>query len=127
MTIRAFRWGIRSSTFISLFSLTLVIYNIDPEKAGNIGKILFYLSLFLFLSGIFILFLMWLRRKSGEEKMALVKVEMNFRQGILLALLVIVLLFLQNLKILVWWDGLLATAGIFLIELYFLSRRSDNI
>jgi len=127
MTIRAFQWGIRSSTFISLFSLILVVYNIDPEKSELIGKILFYLSLFLFLSGIFILFLIWLRRKSGGEKVALVQVGMNFRQGILLALLAIVLLFLQNLKILVWWDGLLATAGIFLIELYFLSRRSDNI
>jgi len=33
------------------------------------------------------------------------------------------LLFLQQNRLLTWWDGALAVAGIFLVELYFLTRR----
>jgi hypothetical protein len=51
---------------------------------------------------------------------------LSLRQGILLALLATSLLVLQGLRMLLWWDGLLIVAGIFLIELYFLSDRDDE-
>ena len=50
---------------------------------------------------------------------------LSFRQGILVALLATSLLVLQGLRILLWWDGLLLVAGIFLIELYFISGDDD--
>jgi len=48
---------------------------------------------------------------------------LSLRQGMLLSLLACGLLFLQSFRILVWWDGLLLLAGIFLIELYFLNKN----
>ncbi|MCX6763190.1 MAG: hypothetical protein NTZ97_00430 [Candidatus Moranbacteria bacterium] len=54
---------------------------------------------------------------------AISNVSLSLRQGILLALLAVGLLALQSFRMLVWWDGLFLLAGIFLIELYFLSRN----
>jgi hypothetical protein len=122
MTLKAYLMGIRISTLAALVGWGLVVYFIDPEKTGIIGASIFYLSAFLSFAGIAILFLTWTRKKYSGSNFAFSHVGMSFRQGILLSGLVIILMILQSLGMLVWWDGLLATAGIFLIELYFLSR-----
>jgi len=74
------------------------------------------------LSGIFNLFLLRLRKKSVNAEAAHYIIGLSFRQGILLACFAIGLLILQSLRILIWWDGLLLLAGIFIIELYFVSK-----
>ena len=122
MTLKSYLVGIKISTLAALAGWGLVIYYIDPEKTGIIGASVFYLSAFLSFSGIAILFLTWTRKIYSGSNFAFSHVGMSFRQGILLALLVVVLMILQSFKMLVWWDGLLVTAGIFLVELYFLSR-----
>ena len=121
MTLRSYLWGIKIGTLLSLTALGFVVYYIDPDKSGIIGWILFFISLFLSLSGIFILSLTWIARKVNKEKMAFSHLGMNFRQGVLLAFLAILLLLLQYFRVLTWWDGLLVAGGVFLIELYFLS------
>jgi len=123
MTLKSYLWGLRISTVILFIAWAVVVGNVDPEKSGLIGKVLFYLSLFLFLSGLFILILTWIRRKMEGDEMVFRQLGLNFREGILLAILVVGLLLLQSVKVLIWWDGLLVTAGIFLVELYFLSRK----
>lgn len=123
MTLKSYLWGLRISTVILFMAWTVVVVNVDPEKSGIIGKVLFYLSFFLFLSGIFILILTWIRRKLEGDEAAFSQLGVNFREGILLAVLAAGLLLLQSAKVLIWWDGLMLAAGIFLIELYFLSRE----
>lgn len=122
MTLKSYLWGMRIIAVFSVAAWGLVIFYIDPQKSGIAGQALFYASLFLALSGIFILFFTWLRRKKEDEETAFVYLGMGFRQGTLLALLVITLLILQSFRVLTWWDGLLAAAAVFLAELYFLSR-----
>lgn len=95
---------------------------VDPETTGIMGKILFYLILFFALSGIFNLFLLFLRKRITNGENAFANIGLSFRQGSLLAILAIGLLILQSFRMLVWWDGLLLLAGVFLVELYFLSR-----
>lgn len=122
MTLKSYLWGMRIYTLFSIIGLGLVIYRIDPEKTGIYGQVLFFVVTFLALSGIFILFSTWMRRKASGNDLALAQLGMSFRQGILLALLIIGLLVLQKFRMLTWWDGLLVTGGIFLTELYFLSK-----
>jgi len=122
MTLKSYLWGIRFSTFLAFIAWGLVVFCADPERGGTVVKFVFYFTLFLFLSGIFILMLSFLRRKLGKDGIVLSDLGMSFRQGMLLALLVAVLLILQSFRFLVWWDGLLVVAGIFLIELYFLTK-----
>lgn len=124
MTLKPYLWGIRISTVISFAACALVIKQVDPEKTGVMGQLLFFASAFLFLSGMFVLFFTWIRKaSSGSEDDALAYIGVSFRQGILMALLVCLLLLLQQYRMLTWWDGALTVAGIFLVELYFLTRR----
>ena len=122
MTLKSYLWGMRIITLVSLVAWGFVVYSVNPYEAGISGKTLFYLSLFLFLSGVFILSLTWARRKFSGGEQAFIHLGMSFRQGILLAILTIILLVFQSFKILLWWDGALVVASIFMVELYFLTR-----
>lgn len=123
MTLRSYIWVVKIVTLFSFIGLTLVIYFIDPEKTGWAGKTIFYLVLFFALSGLLNLILIKLRKLWGGEETVILNLALSSRQSALLALILVGLLFLQGLQILVWWMGLLLTACVFLIELYFLSRK----
>jgi hypothetical protein len=99
------------------------VYFLDPQEPGIRNKILLYVFLFLFLAGFFNLSLLAIRRKSLRGELAIMAAGLSFRQGALLALFFSGLLILQSFRMLVWWDSLLLLAGIFLLELYFLSRN----
>jgi len=122
MTLGTYIWGIRIINLVSFCALALVIYFVDPE-AGILGLGLFYLILFFALGGIFNLILLGIRRMFLGQEQTLASVALSFRQGILLSLLAVTLLFLQSFRLLFWWDGLLVAFGVFLIEFYFLSKK----
>jgi hypothetical protein len=122
MTLKSYIWSLRIFTAISIATLVLVILFIDPKSSLLFPKMLFYVSLFFSLSGIFNLVFLRLRRKLIQEEGGGINVGMSFRQAILLAILTIGMLVLQSFRMLVWWDGLMLVAGVFLVELYFLSR-----
>lgn len=123
MTLKSYLWGIKISTAISFAAWILVVVQIDPEKNGAIGQFLFYASSLFFLSGLFILFLTWTRKKAVNEDGEFLHLGVSFRQGILSAVLVCLLLFFQQHRFLTWWDGALVVVGVLLTELYFLTRR----
>jgi hypothetical protein len=124
MTLKSYLWGIRIGTILSLLAFVLVLFNVDPQTTGISGQLIFYISSFLVLSGVFVLFFSWSRLKwSNENESASVLLALSFRQGILLAILCVAILAMQSLRILTWWDGLLVLAGILLVELYFLARK----
>ena len=123
MTLKTYIWGVRIVALFSFIAWALIVNFVDPETTGIAGKILFYLAALFALGSLFNLMLVWIRKKTiGKEAIAL-NIGLSFRQGILLAIFVIGLLILQSLRILVWWDGLLLLAAIFLIELYFLNKQ----
>jgi hypothetical protein len=122
MTLKTCLWTMKIGTLLMIMAWALVVFNIDPDEAGIVGQVFFYSSLFLMMAGIFSLFFVWLRRIIIGDEMATQHLGVNFRQGILLSILVIIFLFFQSAGILTWWDGLLVAGGIFLVELYFLSR-----
>lgn len=124
MTLKSYLWGIRFGTVLSFIAWVMVILYINPEKSGFAGHLLFYASTFLFFAGVLILFFTWMKRRIGDDdEVAFIYLGTSFRQGILIALLLIGLLILQQHRMLLWWNGLLMVAGIFLMELYFLTRR----
>jgi hypothetical protein len=122
MTLKAYIWGMRLIGLMSLAAVAAVIFYIDPESSGFLGLALFYLVAFFALSSIFNLVLLFIRRKLIGNGVAASSIGLSFRQGMLMALMALGILALQNLGILVWWDALLVAGGVFLIELYFLSK-----
>lgn len=122
MTLRSYLWGVRLSTLVVFAAWVVVLTSVDPESSGVIGQILFYVTFFLFFAGLSILLFTFVWRRMTDDMLTVVEVNMSFRQGILLSLLITILIFFQQLGILIWWDALLVAAGILLIELYFLTR-----
>lgn len=124
MTLKSYLWGMRIGAFAAFAAWVLVLMYVDPEKAGAPGQLLFFVSTLLFLSGLFVLFFTWMRKKiGGDDEAALAYLGASFRQGILIALLAVLLLLFQQYRVLTWWDGALTVVGIFLIELYFLTKK----
>lgn len=122
MTIRAYLWGMRLCTLAALAALVLVLFHVNPVKDGVPGQTFFFISLFFLTTGLATLFLFWLRRNFSGGGDFETFVGVSFRQGVLIAVAVCLLLLLQSLRLLVWWDGGIVVAGILLTELWFLSR-----
>lgn len=123
MTLKSYIWGMRFLVLLFSGILGAVVFFIDPESSGFLGMFLFYSTIFFVFSGILNLFLLFLRRKFLDEKTVANSVGLNFRQGILLAILFLGILIFQGLRILVWWDILFLVAIVFLVEFFFLSRE----
>ncbi|HFC76777.1 MAG TPA: hypothetical protein ENJ27_00955 [Candidatus Moranbacteria bacterium] len=122
MSLRFYIWGLVISMLLALAIWIFVIFNIDPYESGFPGQVFFFASFFLFLMGVFVNILVWLRIKFLGGEVAVENMGLSFRQGTLLAILVVVLIGLNMMGYLIWWVGLLVVAGIFLVELFFLSR-----
>jgi len=123
MTLKSYIWGMRLITLVSLIALGLVVFYTNPESRDMAGKKFFYLTLFFLLSGIFNLVLLLAREKMMRDGGIMENISLSFRQGMLLSLMAVGILALQSVRALVWWDALLVVAGVFLIELYFVSRN----
>lgn len=100
-----------------------VMYFIAPFDLGLIGYALFYLTFFLFTSGISVLILTTIWRRFAMDKVSTQELSVTLRQGILIGLLMVIILILQQFRILAWWDALMAVTAILLIELFFLTKK----
>ena len=123
MTLRSYIWGMRIAVLFSIIALGSALCFIDPEASGVPGKILVFLILFFTLSGIFNLILLYLRRHVTTTENSSEKINLSFRQGLLLSVFFTGLLAMQGEKILIWWSALLLLAGVFLMELFFITRK----
>ncbi len=122
MTLQSYLWGLRIGTVISFAAFCAVIFLTDPLDIGNIAFILFYLTFFLTVSGLSVLILTWLWHKMARDMLTLGEIGMAVRQGILIGVFATVLVGMQQMRILLWWDALIVLGIVFLIELYFLTR-----
>ncbi|MCK4591822.1 hypothetical protein KAT63_00085 [Candidatus Parcubacteria bacterium] len=122
MTLRAYFLGMIISTVLCFFSLILIILYVNPETAGLVGAILFFLMLFFFLSGLFALLGFCLKRKFFRRKVEFGQIGTAFRQGVFLSLIFTGMLILQSFGMLFWWSAALFIIGISLLEFYFMSK-----
>lgn len=127
MSLSAYLWGIRLFTLLSFLAFLGVVIALDPEEAGGIGKGLFFISLFAFLTGILTLLVTGVYRKGLGDVGAAHNLGGAFRQAFLLALFALGIVFFRYAGILVWWDVLLLLAAVLLAEfsLRRFSREKD--
>lgn len=124
MSLNVYLWGIRLFLLLSLGAWVGIIVSVDPYRAGMVGTLLFFSSLFGVLLGLLTLFVTWVYRKGLGEASAAHHLGSAFRQAFLLALFVLVVTFLQMERLLTWWDSLLVLAAVLLCE--FTLRRLIN-
>ncbi len=124
MPLKRYLIGISISTLFCWLAWVTVLYYINPESSGFIGLFLFYISLLIALVGSFALLGFFFRVWFSAEDIVYKHVGISLRQAILFSVLVVGGLFLQALRLLTWWNGLLFILGLVVLELFFLTRQS---
>ncbi len=104
----------------------LVVFNIDPYEGGIMGRVLFLSTLFFALFGTISLAGFAIRAATRRDAPLYMQVIVSFRQAVLIALLIIAALVLQALHMLTWWNSMIMLLCMIMIELFFLTRSSQQ-
>lgn len=103
--------------------LWLVMEYLDPKSTGFLGLLLFYVAVFLSVTGtLTILGFAW-RMFRFKDEVLFRHMTQAFRQGAMLALVVVGALFLEAQKLLTWWNLGLLILGLTLLEFFWLSVK----
>jgi len=128
MNLPVYLAGLVFAVLLSGICLTAILVYLNPISSDLLVFILFYLSIFIGSSGIITLIGFFIRRISRRKKaplpikQAIYNLEVSFRQGFLLSIILIVTLILQSERVLSWWY-LLILVGIIGLTEWWLSRR----
>ncbi|MBU0624769.1 hypothetical protein KKF05_00315 [Patescibacteria group bacterium] len=127
MTLRQYLSLMLAGTVLSWGAVILIITMIDPTSSNFVVLAIFYISIFLALTGMFSV-LGFISRVFILKKRLLLsrQVAVSFRQAVITALLIVTLLFLQSKAMLTWWNALLIVAIMTVVESFFISVASDT-
>lgn len=126
MSLRNYLLLMLLATAACYLAFLAVIFFFDPQLGGPLVLILFYFSLLLALAGTFAIAGLLLRLFLTKSPLVFKMVIISFRQGIWLALLAIISLYLKSAQILSWKNLLPLTLGFILLELFFISYKSKQ-
>lgn len=107
------------ATLLCWAAFYLVINTINPFATMPLGFGLFYLSLFFALTGTLALLGFIIRYIFKRNQFITYQVVTSFRQGIWLAVLVVVGLYLQSQQLVAWWNLLILVVLLAVIEYAF--------
>lgn len=115
-------------TVVCFVAWFFVILSLDPTQAGFLGFFFFYASLFLAIFGLFSVIGFLVRWKIlKDDEVVFRHVKRTFRQAIILAAAVIFVLFLLQLRLLTWWNGILLVLLLLALEgLIFTNHRNST-
>ncbi len=100
-----------------------VLHYLDPEQVGAAGLLFFYVSIFLSITGTLTLVGFGWRYWRHPDEVLFRQVAISFRQGSLLGVLVVGVLFLQANALATWWNLSLLVIFLTLLEFFWLSVR----
>lgn len=125
MKLSIYLSGLVIAVLLASACLAAILIYLNPEVANPFILILFYLSLFIATTGVFTLaglFIRWITNRRGfslSVNRVLGQLEISFRQGLLLAVILVSTLILQSQKVLTWWHLILLVVIIGLVEWWF--------
>ena len=128
MTLRLYLILMSIGALICWIAWFFVIGSIEPGHAGFFGFLIFYSSLFLALAGTFSVFGFLIKKIIlKNDEIVFHHVKNTFRQGMLVAGIIILGLILLQIKLLTWWNCVLLILLIALIEgIIFTNRKYNN-
>lgn len=89
-----------------------VVFFLDPGS-GYVAPVLFYLSFLVLAASLLTILGVFSRRNTNTPGEI---IAVSFRQGILLASLLVILLILQHSGWLFWWSGIMAILAVVFLE-----------
>ncbi len=126
MSARIFTFLIVISTVISFFSWLITLSRFDPEKIAFLGFLIFYFSLFLWLSGLIFLFTNFLKKIFFKKQLLYYRVRNSVRHAIFFSILILIWAFLKSQNLFRWWNILTLIIILTLLEFFFISCQKQQ-
>lgn len=127
MTLKQYLLIMSMATLMCLFAWGIVIFNIDPERDSKIGHVFFYVTLFFSLLGTISLINFALYRLVTKSDFPLFRlVQKSFRNGVMMSIILMSLLFLRVFDILNIWTGLILIILFLSVSFFRLSTRAHE-
>jgi len=94
-----------------------VLYTIDPQEAGVLSLVLFYLTLFMAMVGtLAVIGVVYRRQRMSQVQLMIREVKIAFRHALMLSLALITSLILSAQGLLTWWNFLALFIGVGVAE-----------
>jgi len=128
MTLRLYLVLMSVGALICWLAWFFVLSSMDPNEAGFFGFLFFYASLFLALAGTFsVIGFLFKKIILKNDQIVFHHVKSTFRQGMLVAMVIILGLILLQINLLTWWNGALLILLFAAVEgIIFTNRKYNN-
>ncbi|MFA6410416.1 MAG: hypothetical protein WCW26_02455 [Candidatus Buchananbacteria bacterium] len=126
MRFKLFLGLIVFGTILAWLSWGMVIFYFDPGQAGFTGVILFFVSLFLALSGLLFLLIDLVKAKLAKDQLLLYRIRVSIRHSILFTVIVLGWALLKSQSLLRWWNFLLLVLALTVLEFFFISTQKQK-
>jgi len=123
MGLRLYLFGLYSTIAISLGLCLLLIFNINPFQAPFWIVSIFYITVFLFFMAVFGISGFYMKVWATNREVIFALLGPTLRQAAIISLIIVGLLFLQQVRVLNWWVAILYIVSVGLIELFFRTRK----
>lgn len=126
MTLKSYLFVMSVLTAICFAIFFFVASTIDPYTTNWLGFLLFYISLFIALSGLITILGFLIRFVILKKGLAFNLVKLSFRQSFLLSLFLILALFLQANNFLNWLNLVFLVVGFAILEMFLISSKKNR-
>ena len=127
MPLKTYLYLMGIGTAISWAGWILVILTIDPNEAGALSLILFYLTFFVSLVGtLSVLGVVFRVRWRKSNELLSREVKISFRHAVMLSAVAIASLALAAFELLTWWNFLALFVGVGVVEYLFLLTQQGR-
>ncbi len=127
MTLKNYLIVMGTMTAVCWFITVLMLNLIDPTTTNWLGFMLFYVSLFLSLSGTAALVGFIIRFVALRRELAFYAVSTAFRQSFLFALFIVIALFLLAASLFTWLNVALLLIIFAILELFVASYKKSRL
>lgn len=126
MTLKNYLYVMGALTLVCWGVFSFVVSLIDPTTTNWLGFTLFYLALFIALSGTIALIGFFLRVVVWKKELVFNLVRVSFRQSFLLSLFMVILLILKSQNLFTWLNLSLLVIIFVIVELVSLSFKKTR-
>lgn len=125
MTLRGYLGTMAATSVVSWLGWIYVLATIDPTSTNWLGFLLFYLSLFLALTGTAAIIGFLVRFIALKHALVFRQVKDAFRQSFLFALLIVASLYLLSQHLFSWLNAAFLVITLSLLEYFLISYRKQ--
>lgn len=123
MGLRLYLFSLYTTLIISIGLWLLIVVNVNPFQAPFWIVGIFYFTLFLFFVALFSVLGFYFKVWLTNREVIFSHLIPTIRQSAILSLIIVGLVFLQQVKVLNWYVAGLFILAIGMIELFFRSRK----